>query len=107
MGDNGLGEWRGLVQAAIQEADSETFARRLDEAEESIHHRLAQLSASVDHHEELMFVRDALRSIEFLRRLSPYWKPPIEMKPPHPARDEVRAKRQVGGLAQIASQLDT
>ncbi len=104
MENNGFGEWRGLMYAAIQEADPELLVRRLDEAETSIHHRLAQLSASGDRHGEIRFIRDAQRSLGLLRRLSPCGELPIGMIPAGPATKGKKrgTKRRVEGATPLA-----
>ena len=60
--------WFDLYASAALEAEPERLIERVDAAEAAIHGRLRDLQYDSDHHEERQLMKDAQRTLSFLRR---------------------------------------
>jgi hypothetical protein len=60
--------WYGLYASAVLELEPKRVSERVDAAEAAIHGRLRDLQGDSDHHEERQLMKDAQRTLTFLRR---------------------------------------
>ena len=60
--------WYQLYGATVVELDPKRLIERVDATEAAIHARLQDLQYDSDHHEERQLIRDAQRTLAFLRR---------------------------------------
>ena len=63
--------WYGLYASAVLELEPKQVTERVDAAEAAIHGRLRDLQYDSDHHEERELMKDAQRTLSFLRQ-SPF-----------------------------------
>jgi hypothetical protein len=63
--------WYRLYASAVLELEPKQVTERVNAAEGAIHGRLRDLQYDSDHHEERQLMKDAQRTLSFLRR-SPF-----------------------------------
>ena len=67
MNDGKSQPWYGLYASAVLELERNQVTERVDAAEAAIHGRLRDLQYDSDHHEERQLMKDAQRTLSFLR----------------------------------------
>jgi hypothetical protein len=68
MNQGNLQPWYQLYASAIVELDRKQLIERVDATETAINGRLRDLQYDSDHHDERLMMRDAQRTLAFLRR---------------------------------------